>query len=45
MLDAVEAASSLPNTTASSSLDPSELVDSLLEELSGLAAAAVPGRE
>jgi hypothetical protein len=45
MLDTGEAASSLPDTTASSSLDPSELVASLLEELSGLPAAAVPGRE
>jgi hypothetical protein len=45
MLDAGEAASSSPNSTASSSPDYSELIASPLEELSGLAADDVPGRE
>jgi hypothetical protein len=45
MLDVGEAASSSPDFAASASPDSSELVASSLEELSGLAAADVPGRE
>jgi hypothetical protein len=43
--NAGEAASSSPDSTASSSPDSPELVASLLEELSGLAANDVLGRE